>query len=174
MIHRRRSVSPVDRMRIREIFIYPHSLIRTCGYNRQLDGGFVEDVVDQVACTRHSAHAIADDTCSVRVAGEGEGRSGLSGRTVIEAVVVELGAARSRKDQHYCSARQSDRYRSHRKNAERTWVHQPVIVHEAAVRLVIGEGISIGIWRGAAIDDVKDATVERVAGGVEGVSEGLV
>ena len=167
---RRRSVSPVDGMRVREVLVHTHGLPWNGDLYRELDRGFVEDRIDHVARHRSSAHAITDDTRSGGVAGEGEGRSRLSSRTVIEAVVVEFRAARSRKGQRDGATGWKGWHFGKGKDAERTWRHEPVIVHEAAVRLVIGEGRAVGVGRGGAVDDERDAAVEG-GGRVEGVLE---
>ena len=158
-------------MRIREVLIHPYGLIRCGSDNGKLDGGCAEDIVDQVARARHSAYTIADDTRSGGVAGEGEGSAGLSGRSVIEAVFVELGAARSRKGQRYCSAGEGCRYFSKGKDAEGTWRYESVIVHEAAIRLVIGEGRAVGVGGCYSADDKWYATVQRGGWGAEGALE---
>ena len=44
-------------------------------------------------------------------------------------------------------------------------------MHETSVGLVVGEGISIGVWGGRAVDNEWNATVEGVGGRVEGVLE---
>ena len=159
MVGCRRSISPVNRMGIREVLIDSYRLVRPCRHHRELDRRFIEDGVDHVARHRQSAHAIADDTRSGGVAGEGEGSAGLSSRTVIEAVVVDFTSSRSRKGQRYCSAGYCGWYLSKGSDAEGTWGVKSVIVHEASIWLVIGEGRTVGVGMGGAVDDERGATV---------------
>jgi len=46
-------------------------------------------------------------------------------------------------------------------------------MHETSVRLVIGEGRTVGVWSGYSADDEWYAAIERVGGGIEGVDEVL-
>ena len=86
----------------------------------------------------------------------------MPSRTIIEAVLIDFTSSRSRKSQHYCSASWSGWHRSNSYNADGTWCYKPVIVHETTIRLVIGEGRTVSVGVGGAVDDEWDATIERV------------
>ena len=95
----------------------------------------------------------------------------MSSRTVIEAVAVELGAARSRESQHYCSAGEGSWSFGKGKDAEGTWRYESVIVDEASIGLVIGECCAVGVWGCGAVDDGCGVTIESVGWRIEGIEE---
>jgi len=52
-------------------------------------------------------------------------------------------------------------------NIEEARVYKPIIVDETSTKLVIGKGISIGIWSRASIDDRDHSGIERIEWGIE-------